>query len=229
MSLQRLQKQLQREIKRNPQKAGALGLLVLVAGWFWAPLIFAKDEPVPVVPAPVAAATNPSPSAPVASTSTASTTAVSNPTNNTSTTEKNGSWQAWSRAIEHDPRMKTVGVVTGGTEYRNPFAPIRKVEPKPEVVETVEVEVPVVIEPPISPEEVGLEVTGTILSRERRTAMINGQPYALGDELEPRAGVIFKIAGIGPNGVLLERKGQQFALAIRRSPRAGRIDLRANN
>ncbi|MBI3839452.1 MAG: hypothetical protein HY288_16150, partial [Planctomycetia bacterium] len=52
-----LAKKLQREIKANPAKAGGLGVLLLVAGYFWAPLV--KGFIAPAETAPAATATAP--------------------------------------------------------------------------------------------------------------------------------------------------------------------------
>ncbi len=50
MSQNQLIRRLKREATRNPKKFGALGLLLVVALWFWVPLVwgwFHKDEPAP--------------------------------------------------------------------------------------------------------------------------------------------------------------------------------------
>lgn len=207
-------KQLQREIKRNPSKAAALAALCGVAVWFWLPLIWKPDDSVsttiatPPANAPTTAVTT------VASTVPAAAMEAPLPP-----------WPEVVKRIEEDPVMQPIAVVVTveAAEMRSPFAVYRN----PEVVEAEEAkaaEVATVVEVVITPEEAGLAVSGTIIGRQRRTAMINGKIYAPGDTVEGQDGAVFSLASVDANGIVLQRLGRQYTLTVRRAPRAGRTE-----
>ncbi|MBL8828127.1 MAG: hypothetical protein JNM18_14200 [Planctomycetaceae bacterium] len=229
MSLEKLSKQLQRELKRNPKQAGILALLGVVAVWFWLPLIWKSDDSMssPVV---TPAATETAASTAVTTVATTSTSAT-NPSTTTTTTNQPARWDQIVQEIDNDPLMQPITVLTAATLDRSPFAIYAHVEPV-KVEETPEEVTPFIppqpVEVVVTPDEAGLQVTGTIVSRTRSSATINGEAFRTGETIEGNDGVIFTLVSVEATGVVLERNGKQFPLTIRRKPRAGRVELRAN-
>jgi len=215
VSLDRYVKQLKREAKRNPQKAGALALLLVVAAWFWLPLIWpAKETPPPVV------------ATPANSTSSPTVTIESTATEATPTTEVKQRWQDLDEWIDRDPSMKTISVVIGAADVRSPFVVWRNPEVIKAEKERAVLKLAEAAEVVISPVELGLELTGTVIGKEKRTAIIDGQAYGKDDTVETESGVTFKLTTIEANRVVLERKGNRFELAIRRGQLSGRVRVR---
>ncbi len=109
-------RRLRRELTASPKKAAMLGLLLLVAVWFWAPLVGKwmgrKDDETPLT----------------ATTETATVTAE--PMSTTATTivptvtlkqEAKSTWQQVLTWMRSDPKMKPHDPKLGG---RDPFAPV---------------------------------------------------------------------------------------------------------
>ena len=72
------------------------------------------------------------------------------------------------------------------------------------------------VETEITPGQLGLVLSGTIVGGERSTAVINGKVYGAGRELKAAEGVVFVVRQIEPWGIVLERAGRQFELALPR-------------
>jgi hypothetical protein len=197
-------KRLEREIKANPAKAGGLGVLLLVACYFWAPLVmgfFQSDGGEVVQPA----ATPPSPAA---------TTSTLVPAGQTMPTETpTYEWRKYSKAIEEDARMNTGSQLSEGND---PFdGPPIIAPPKPEPP----VETPPVVMQPVTPADVGLELTTTLLGARRKIAEIGGKSYTVGDRIETEqdgANASFTIVEIYPRRVVLESNGERYELRIPR-------------
>ncbi len=237
VSLEKLSKQLQRELKRNPKQASILALLGLVAVWFWLPLILPKDDAVssPVVtPPPNTSAATTSTASVVSSTSGTTTIGTATSPSSVTSAVKAQRWDEVLSEIDSDPMMQPITVLTAATLDRSPFAMYhdpKKIEAERQEAaeaEVAKVVVPVV-EPVVTPEEAGLDVSGTIVSRTRGSATINGQAYRQGDLVEGKSGVEFKLVTVESSGVVLERKGKLFVVTIRRTPRSGRVEMRAND
>ncbi len=195
MSFQRLSRQLQRDLKANRKKAAMLGVLALVAGWFWYPLVF-KPKPGDAA-APVAAVA----SVPVSSTT--PTTVVASGSKDTRL-----AWQDLSRWMTDDPQMQPY--VPRDGELRNPFqdrtdSKIVEPEPEPAVPSFVGVE----------PSDLGLVLTSTAVGRNKRFASISGQRYEEGSNVPTSAGVAFKLKRVKPSQVILEHDDQQITLNIK--------------
>lgn len=210
MSLSKLSKQLQRELKASPKKAGMLALLGVLALWFWAPLVFKRSAsassvapvaaPVPV-PA-VASQTPPSPASP--------------------TTDS--AWQQTAEAIDRDPAMQPADLTAVWTEkewFASAEAVLAASKPEP-AADPAEPEAP---EPEVTPESLDILVSSTLVGSNRSAARINGKIYEAGDEIEVD-GTTFVVARVTQNQVLLERKGRQFPLAVKRRTSKGRIEVR---
>ena len=211
MSFAKLSKQLQRDLKKNPQKAAVLALLAVVALWFWAPLVMGSGEDA-TTPA-TAAVTNPT------------TTPAPMPTPTVATPKKlETPWQDLAAWMEADPMMQTVELSKPRRERPNPFAAApstlaRRIaaeqrEKQEAEEQKVEAAVPVRVE--IDPRQLGIVVTSTMIGSKRRSARIDGQSYAQG-EVFKRAGLEFVISDILPTGVILEHGGERFELTIQRN------------
>jgi hypothetical protein len=204
VSLQRLTRQLQRDFRANRKKAVALGLLVLVAGWFWYPLVFkSKGSQAAPPPAPAAAVTTP-----VVAVSVAPAAAHSYP-----------AWKDVSQWIESDKRMQPFVTVSG--ELANPFV-ARNVE-TPTVEEA---QPPQLVAADLEPEALGLELTSTAVGRKQRIASISGKIYREGDDIPTATGVVFKLKSIGPSGVIVTCGEKHYTLNLKRTGQSARADSR---
>lgn len=205
--MDKLLKQLQRDFKRNPKKAGMLGLLFLVAGWFWLPLIMPKEEPKRVKPTAATAATV------VPAVAAASAAA---PTMR---------WQDLARAIDSDPRMQSFTVPMEASR-RNPFtAQIAQFDVDEafeahvdEAIAALEVE-----ERTISPEEASpqlnalpLALSSTIVGGRTPRAIINGRAYDQGATIAVKNELPIVLTVIEPRRVIVEWNGSRRELRILR-------------
>jgi hypothetical protein len=221
-------KRLKREFTANPKKAAALCLLLLVAIWFWAPLLqawFLPDANAPVVsagattgspgsptmPNPGASPGNPAATAPMA-------TAGSAPLPGTAGAESakpfadGCTWQQIAAAIDADERMKPAVSLASRTN-------VFPAAPSPEEARMAATEEPVTEPPPakLSPSEAGLVLSSTIVGRNRRTALINGRRYAVGDEIKSaKEGqqIVFKLLAVEPRQIVLENAGDRFLVKM---------------
>ena len=212
-------KKLRREATANPKKAGLLGLLLLVAVYFWAPLLrqwtrSAENAPDTSAAAPPAAATSAPPGGAVAPPLAAATPVEaltpSAPTAAASATPR-FHWKQLVAAIESDPRMRPVEPPAELAAQRDPF-----IDPRPPAVAEAAPEVAGERSEDVTPGELGLVLSSTIIGHQRRTALVNGKVYAAGRELEARDGVVFVVRDIEPWGIVLERAGKRFELELPR-------------
>lgn len=216
VSANRWIKQLRRETARNPGKAGVLGLLLVVALWFWAPLVLGwigpskkKDAPsVSTEPLPaVSEAATPSPGA--SSPATAPTPAAT--------------WQQLVEWRKQDPLTTAADTLKLRPD---PFHAVEAETPQEDMKAVQETVQPVVLKP----EDVGLKVTSTIVGPARRVALINGRTYREGQGIQcGREGqeIAFLLAEVHPWHVVLEREGHRFELAIPKKTLSDRIELSA--
>lgn len=210
MSLARVTKQLKRELKANPTKAGALGVLTVVAAVFWGPLLFKSDEkPKKAIAggagalqgvgatdaaAPAAAAPN---RAPVMD------------------------WRVLARGLSTDPRMKghTPGADgKGDSPFRAKTADEENEEwfaMLEELAKSDEPEAPRV-EPakPLEFEQYPLELTSTIVGGQVRTAVINGKARRVGTEIERWNGGSMVLSKVEPRYAVVEWNGKRRELKI---------------
>jgi hypothetical protein len=212
VNLASLGKKLRREATKNPKKAALLGLMAIVAVWFWIPLVGGwigkgnKDMPTAAAkpdgtPMAAAAATPADPAAEAVA---------------KKAVPDRPSWQQIIQWMHNDPRTMTAPSLT---IQRDPFE-----VPKIETAKTKAEEKP---KPPkITPTAAGLALTSTIIGPQRRVAQINGETYVVGQTIarvkEKQAdGVIFKLVEVQPRRAVLEADGQRFELTI---PEPGKSD-----
>jgi len=195
---QQLTKRITREIQRSPAKAGVLGVLLLVAVWFWFPLV--KGWVIPkstaskksdVVPTVTQKATGPGP-------------LVQQPMSNPSIP-----WQQVAEQIAADPHTAPISLQD---LRRDPF--YQKVVQEELVVSVAENRPrPQMVEP--SPEQAGLMVQSVITRGTTGLARINQQNYRVGDiVVAPEQIAEYEITAIESWGVRLSRNGKSYDLAL---------------
>lgn len=206
MSLSNLGNKIRREAAASPKKAAVLGLTLLVAGYFWAPLVWrlAQGEPKPSESATPAGALLPteqaSRMAPVES--------------------KRHTSSPWYRIVEwidSDPLRK---VVLDGAAERNPFQGAKD--------DANEGNKPVtVIETPRTPEKLGLTLTSTIIGQERSAASIGGKVYVEGETVQKKVGggvVNVRLVEVRRRSARVEIDGAAFELRLA-SPESDKIQI----
>ncbi len=203
-------KKLRREATANPKKAAILGLLLLVAGYFWAPLIrqwTTSSETAAAVPPASPTATT---TAPGSSTTAAASTSVAGSAAAETSAKPKFHWRELAGAMDGDPRMRPAPSAHAASD-REPFAfPAVPAESPPPAEQEA------VVETELTPKQLGLVLSGTIVGDGRSTAVINGKVYGAGRELKAAGGVVFVVRQIEPWGIVLERAGRRFELALPR-------------
>jgi hypothetical protein len=214
-------KRLQHEIKASPAKAGALGLLLIVAAYFWLPTVVGLIGTGKQAP--------PAPSADQA-TSTASTTPAASAGNEQQPTAKafDYDWRMHAKSMDEDPLARPVDALSN---ERDPFASnetLAAAEPlEPPAAP------PVVVEP-MTPQDAGLVLSTTLHGARMKIADIGGKSYTIGDRIEVSgngADTSFQVVEIHQRRVVLKSDGKLYELKIPRplvdavvEARTGRTD-----
>ena len=212
MSLAKVSKQLKRELKANPTKAGALGVLTIVAGVFWGPLLFKSDEK-----PKKAVAANAGAFAPVGATDAAAPATTMN-------RAPAMDWRTLARGLAADQRMKA-HVPGADGKGESPFRAKTAEEENEEWFALLE-ELnkaegpearPVEAEKPLEFEQYPLELTSTIVGGRVRTAVINGKARRVGTEIEQWNGGSLVLAKVEPRYAVVEWNGKRRELKILQS------------
>ena len=218
MNLSRIGRQLRREVTTHPKKAAILGLLCLVALWFWAPLVWGwidEDDPAtgaPVVPPAANSAPAPSSGTPAASHATPK--------------KPQGPQSPWHQLVQwmdNDPRTSATNPVLG---RRDPF-----LIPQTETAQAEPEDQPEQTPPAATPEALGMVLSSTIIGPHRRVAQINGKSYRQGEAVrlaKDAHQIEFTLTAVYPRRIVLKRKGEQFELTIPVPARSGRIEMSRN-
>ena len=218
VSLVSLKKQFQRELKTNPKKAAILGLLALVAIYFWAPLAMkmvggsskSASKPIAQQESTTASAQAKSPTVDKQANAPAQQPVPQGP-----------SWDKLLKWIEKDPL--TTSYLQLKTEH-DPFKRVKKIIESPELeaplAENIE-EAPVA-EPvrDLSPVALGMQLTSTIVGSGRSVAMIDDRAYALGHRVVAYDGnekLYFELVEIRPDRVVMSRENQEYVLKLRQT------------
>ncbi len=227
-----LGKRLRRELKKSPGKAALLGLVCLIAVWYWAPLVKTWFTGTPESPQNIIvvkpAQTGGNGLSLIATAEKEVSKAVS----------AVSSWQTLAKWLDEDPRAMPA---TLPEDDRDPFgrAGTSTTEEIIELIqEEAEEEEPtklvVLPEPPVREEfrfsDLGLTLGGTIVGTRHRSATINGETYQEGAvvkiEIEPSAqgndeadgqAIELTLTQIHPYYVVLTRQGKEHRLQIERS------------
>lgn len=212
MKLDKLLKRLKRDAAASPQKAGALGLMVLVALYFWAPLVMkflpkGKPKPGATAAGPVILGDDP-----------VLIKAAVHPSSNSTHWDHVREVVAQDRlmlAAEHHP------------SWPNPFAPLQrddksetKSQPKPEAIQPDLKTLPTAptIEPEVARQQLStVSLSSVLVGKRGVSAVIRGKLYRVGDVLSfggdnGAPAVEFRITAIDEQGVDLKYTDKSFRL-----------------
>ena len=213
MNLEKLVKQFRRDMVANPKKAAALGLMVLVALYFWGPLVgkWMKSGKRSGKGNLASLILTDDPAEP----------------SDQSKGRTGGKfrWEKVRQAIHQDPRMVTATFDPG---WIDPFgySPTSK---EVEITSTVEpADATQVSASDLAPADVGLVLTSVLISPRNRMATISGETYRVGDLVSAKGkvnsddkgknstleGIEFRVVQIRPNSVELKRGDETFVLEL---------------
>jgi len=219
VKLGQLAKQLRREATANPKKAGVLGLLAVVALWFWAPLvwgwIFGNEEEEGVKAAQATAQ-----SAPASPTSAALPTPSGGSPESDAAAKKEETprhpWQQLVQWMDDDPRMLPASALSG---QRDPF-----VATDLEITQDKSNDA----FPEVTPKSLGMVLTATMISPRHRVARINEASYQVGQTVKVTKDgreIGFTLEEVHRRQVVLSRHGNRYELVPPSSERSGRVKL----
>ena len=220
MDLKKVAKQLRREIITNPKRAAILGVLVVVALWFWAPLVWgwiAEDDPAVEATAEQSAADS------------ATTLPTDSPAQSDTMPKEAESprhpWHQLVQWMDNDPRTSAATLMF---PQRDPFLAPKTavVEDQPE--DQPEDEPEEVQQEEVTPQGLGMVLSSTIVGPDRRVARINGKSYQEAGTVKlTKDGqqIEFTLVKVYPRRVVLERDGKLFELKIPSAADSGRIEL----
>jgi hypothetical protein len=224
VNLGKLKRQLRRELTANPKRAALLGIMILVAVYFWLPLVsgwIAADK-TPVAQTPV---TSQNPTVNMAQPPTSA-------IGQQPAGQAEGEWEptyVWHELVkrmENDPLTLPASVLP---QQRDPFG-----KPPAKVAEDAEGEdeETEVADSNYTPESLGMVLSTTIVGDKWQVAQIDGKTYKQGQDINVAKDgreINFKVAEILPRSVMLLRKGQLFELKISPSTKSGTIEMYSDN
>jgi hypothetical protein len=217
VKLDKLAKQAQRDLMANPKKAAILGLMLLVAAYFWGPLLWnwaappgkkgAKDGQTALI--------------------------LEDELETAAPQSKSGSvkpfrWEKVRQLIRSDRLMNPAAFET---QWPNPFAPPPGGAPSGAALggspAGASPEKPPV---ELTPQAVGLKLASVAIGPKRRTATISGETYREGEMIAAEGAenlastsAEFRLVRIEPHGVELEREGKTWWLEFEK-PRLAKGD-----
>jgi hypothetical protein len=199
--MNRLIRQLKREMKARPGKAALLGVLALVAAAVGLPRLLAmfKSESAPPSPPPAEAA------------------AVSAPGQPPLGPEL--SWQELAALVEQLPAMRPALAQT--TTGRDPFARLT-------AAGELHGEEPPAEQPAVEagPAELGLKLTSTSIGWRGSLAVISGKVYQRGEQVPAAQDVFFELVEIHREHVVLSRGNRTYELRLARGTQSGNVSMR---
>ena len=182
-------------LKADPKKLYVFGLLLAVAVYFWVPLVgqfFGSSKHKDIPPQPLAMATMGTTQAP-----TQTRTSIPNP--------RSDPWHEIDEAISEDPRTKPSPDIPW---KREPFEML--VEPA-ELVEEIGEDKPV---EDVVDAQVQLLLKGTLVSTNKKTALINDESYQQGETIELADGFTVRLREVASRYVVLEANGVRVELLL---------------
>ena len=202
----------------NPKKAAILGLMAVVAIYFWAPLVWkwtAKDNAVVKVNS-----ATPKGAEPVATPPKAEVAPTEAPR------PKHPPWQQIVQWIQSDSRTAPA---PPWSNTRDPFQKAKTAVAETKVEEEARPKPPV-----LTPASVGMVLTGTIIGPQRRIARISGKSYNEGQTIEvvkekDKLHVSFTLLEVHDRRAVLESQGERFELAIPEPSKSGKMELLGSN
>jgi hypothetical protein len=211
VNLGKFYKRFRRDLAANPKKAALLGIMVLVAAYFWAPLVLGvlparKGSAAAAAPPDVILADNPLGAAQAAQNS------------------KNAFH--WERAQQSIAADATMASATFDRTWRDPFAAFDSPAPPPEEPEPIPSPADIAASAAadaakaIAPGEAGLVLQGVLVGRLASAATISGEVYREGDVVPAQvagATVEFQVGYISKQGVALHSNGKRHWLEFSKS------------
>lgn len=236
MDLNRLTRQLRREVKANPGKATLLGVLLAVALYYWIPLVAKwlspSDKLKTVHAQSVASAAlvqTPEEPRPLSG---------GNPTTIPNTQQQTPeAFPAWDQLVQWrqaDPRTQPVQLPTG------PRDPFHRADPESVSAgkdgPTATKSLPsgrggnTGAQPKANapPESLNVELTSIVVGPNRRIALINGRPYQEGNTLvfvQDGQPWEFRLWRILPNRIVLQWNDRRYEVKLHTSPSNGEIQI----
>ncbi len=225
MNLSKIGKKLKREAANSPGKAAVLGLVCLVAIYFWAPLLYRwtvkSGDTTPTASPDVSAVHSSAPAAMAAAVP--GTGATTTKSNAPETPQPSTDWQKTLQQIESDPDMKPAAFERDIEPFAGPPA-----EAKSQVAD-LDVAPPPVAEK-ITPGGLGITLVGTLVGPDRRAARIGGKTVLVGQSIEVVKGTEryqFTLTDVQRDRVILMRDGERFELTVKPAASNGRIEWKA--
>lgn len=207
MKLDKLVRQLRRDITASPKKAAALGLMVLVALYFWAPMVWGWIAP-----------------GKGKASSTASAGDVileDDPVDPGAQARKQRQvfhWEKVRRKVLADPRMSPARYELA---WNDPFRSLAVAAANPQSVAGSLAETATNLGS--DPAQLGLTLTSVAIGKTRRSATISGESYREGEmvpvggqEGSAAPGLEFRLVRVGFHDVDLERGGRTYTLELSR-------------
>lgn len=200
--MNRLIRQLKREIKARPGKAALLGVLALVAAVVGVPRLWEmvrSGEATSSVPQEAAAATAPP--------------EVQTPAG------ARLAWHELAALIDQSRAMQpAMAKLPGG---RDPFGPVATVS-VPQELENSEQRAGLAQ----SPSELGLKLTSTVIGPRRSLAVINGKVFELGARVPAAQAVEFELVEVHRELVVLTHGGRRYELTLARRAQSATVSVR---
>lgn len=211
VNLGKLSKRLRKELLANPKQAAVLGVVCLVAIWFWMPLLWKSSGRKPAAAKAIAATGNDAP-------------AANQPTTTSAKPEPTFTWmqlQAWRQA---DRLTRSAELPL---ESREVFRSPKQIEVVVTASETNDDEQPSrepIAEQTVDVEKLTLVLESIVYGGGRRRALINGQAVQENEEFNlseksgsseaPTAKLMGKVTSITPSEVVVEVAGRPMRLKL---------------
>ena len=215
VKLSKLARQLRREALASPKKAVVLGVLALLASYYWGPLVWGWISPSEESAEPTAAEAgadlDPGPWAAIASAQAP-----------TPTKTRQHPWTQLDEWIRQDPTTTPVEDPAG---WRDPFTVVST------GIEVDQDEEAQPDEPQVTPATLGVELSGTLVGPDRRVALIGGKAYREGQTIkvdQDDRPIEFELVEVHPQRIVLHLHGSRFDLAIPERRSTGLIEPSGN-
>jgi len=204
VKLDKLAKQLRRDIAANPKKAIVLGLMGLVALYFWAPLVWRWISPEGGKKSKAATALI----------------LTDDPEEPSQAAQRRAAgkfrWEKVRQLIAGDVRM---GPAKFELQWTDPFAATTK-PPSDAAINSPAADVKSQAAAlDLDPHEAGVVLSSVMIAGNRRTATINGRNYRVGETIklakEGTLGAVdYRLTRITGRGVELEHRGKKYILLL---------------
>lgn len=210
MNLEKLARKLKRDLAANPKRAALLGVMLVVAGYFWAPLVskwLGKSARQNSRPEELAILGD------------------DLPIEERTKTKGQPRWDKILAWMEADPRMASRPSAADVHPFGRPG-------PGKEDADKQPVEEPVVPAPPpvavdVTPQSVGAVLNGVLVGIRQKQATINGETYRIGENIvfaskEGNGKLEFQLLQVHKDGVVLSRGRKIYEIQLEQPKLAGR-------